>query len=372
MQGGDNPVQKLFINRLLSNPILKYVFPYGLLIFIPASILLYYLKLNPVVIAVITLLSIIPLAGLIAKSTENLSSKSGTIVGSLLNVTLSNIFEIIIGVLAIRAGLIELVKASLIGSIIFNLLFVTGISMLAGGIKYHEQTFNRSSAGVASTMLIIAMAGLAMPTVYSALIKDNESVIIMSKAVAIALGVTYILSLVFVLFTHRHLFQIKLVANDQVGWNAKRSLVVLIPCLLLAIFESNILVNTVQPFIDKTGLSQMFIGLVIIGIIGNIPELLTAITFGIRNNITQSLEIGMNSAIQIALFAVPLLVFVGPLVGSATGLAFDLAFAPFEMVAVILAVIITNYLSSDGKCNWLEGVQLITVYVIIAAAMYFI
>jgi len=344
----------------------KLAFPYLLLVFVPISIWLSLIHFNPIVVSIATILAIIPVTSLMAKSTRDLSLRSGTIVGSLLNVTFGNAFELLIGIFAIRAGLVEMVKASLIGSIVQNVLLVVGLSMIFGGLKYHEQTFNRQSASVASTMLLIAVAGLSLPTLYSGL--TGESPPAMNEAVAVVLGFTYVLSLVFALFTHRHIFKTELAVNSQAGWRTKKALLVLLLSIALAAAESNILVNSVQPVIETTGLSQVFIGLVVIAIIGNIPELMTAIIFGIRDNITQSLEIGMNSAIQIALFAVPVLVFVSPLVGG----ELSLDFAPFQMAAMILAVMIINYIGSDGICNWLEGAQLVTVYALIAIAFYFI
>ena len=355
-----------FLKVLTRVPLRKWAFPYSLLIFVPISIGLSLIRFNPIVVSIATILAIIPVTSLIAKSTRDLSMRSGTIVGSLLNVTFGNAFELIIGILAIRAGLVEMVKASLIGSIVQNVLLVVGLSMVFGGLKYHEQTFNRQSASVASTMLLIAVAGLSLPTIYAGL--TGESPPAMNEAVAIVLGFTYVLSLVFALFTHRHIFKTELGVTDQAGWGTKKALLVLLLSVGLATAESNILVNSVQPVIEATGLSQVFIGLVVIALIGNIPELMTAIIFGMRNNITQSLEIGMNSAIQIALFAVPVLVFVSPLVGG----ELSLAFAPFQMAAMILAVMIINYIGSDGICNWLEGAQLVTVYALIGIAFYFI
>jgi len=358
----DEPDSKV-ITRV---PLRKWAFPYSLLVFVPISIWLSLIHFNPIVVSTATILAVIPVISLMARSTQDLSMRSGTIVGSLLNVTFGNAFELITGVFAIRAGLVEMVKASLIGSIVQNVLLVVGISMIFGGLRYHKQTFNRQSASVASTMLLIAVAGLSLPTIYSGL--TGESPPAMNQAVAIILGTTYLLSLVFALFTHRHLFKTKLGVTDQVGWTTKKALLVLLLSVALAAIESNILVDSIKPVIETTGLSQVFIGLVVIALIGNIPELMTAITFGIRDNITQSLEIGMNSAIQIALFAVPVLVFVSPLVGG----ELSLAFAPFQMAAMILAVMIINYIGSDGICNWLEGAQLVTVYALIAIAFYFI
>jgi Ca2+:H+ antiporter len=344
----------------------KWFLNFILYIFVPVSIWLYMAHYNTIVIFITAILAIIPLTNYIAKSTQQLSLRTSTIVGSLLNATFGNAIEFMIAIFAIRAGLVEMVKASMIGSIILNILLLIGLSMFFGGLKYRDQTFNRDSAGVASTMLLIAVAGLSMPTIYSILI--GKSAIIMSQAVSATLGITYLLSLVFVLLTHRHLFLAKRDANEQRIWKLRKSILVLLFSVGLAAFESHILVDTLQPIIDATQLSETFTGLVIIAIITNIPEHLAAIGYARRDNITLSLEIGMNSAIQIALFVTPVLVFISPLLA----VEMSLAFAPFQMVAMILTVMIINYIGADGICNWLEGVQLIAVYVIIAIAFYFI
>lgn len=347
-------------------PLKRLKTQYSLLIFVPISIILSLIHINPIIVSVTTILAVIPVTGLMTKSTQDLSIKSGTIVGSLLNVTFGNAFELLTGIFALKAGLIEMVKASLIGSIVQNVLLVVGLSMIFGGIKHRDQTFNRQSASVASTMLLIAIAGLSLPTLYSGL--TGKSPVAMHEAVAIILVITYLLSLVFALFTHRHIFKTKRSVEEQIGWGTKKALLVLLLSIALAAIESNILVSSIQPVIEATGLSEVFIGLIVISLIGNIPELLTAINFGLRDNITQSLEIGMNSAIQIALFAIPVLVFISPLMGGDLSLVFSM----FQIASMILAVMIINYIGSDGECNWLEGVQLITVYAIIAIAFYFI
>lgn len=335
-------------------------------IFIPLSVWFYYAHFNPLLVLITTVLAVIPLTSLMARASRELAMRSTTIVSSLLNVTFGNAFEVITGFLAIKAGLLELVKASLIGSIVQNVLLVVGLSMVFGGIKFRELTFNRQSASVASTMLLIAVAGLSLPTIYPIL--TGKSPAAMDEGVAVILGVMYLLSLVFELFTHKHLFKTELAADGHVRWSLAKSVAVLLSAVSVAAFESSILVRSIEPVIAVTGLSQTFLGIVVISIIGNIPELSTAIIFGLKGNITQSLEIGMNSAIQIALFAVPVLVFISPLAGG----DLNLAFSPFQMAAMILAVMIINYIGSDGICNWLEGAQLISVYIIIAIAFYYI
>lgn len=307
-----------------------------------------------------------PITNYIARSTQQLSIRTSTIVGSLLNATFGNAIEFMIAILAIQAGLIELVKASIIGSIIVNILLLIGLSMLFGGFKYREQTFNKDSIGVSSTMLLIAIAGLALPTIYSVL--TGKLPIVMSYAVSVTLGITYLLSLAFVLFTRRHLFTARRDVDEAIIWSRNQSIIILLIAIILAGFESHILVGVIEPLVEVTGLNQVFFGVVVIGIITNIPEHLAAISYGLRDNITLSLEIGMNSAIQIALFVAPILVFVAPLVGG----EMTLAFTPFQLAALILTVLIINYIGSDGVCNWLEGVQLVAVYIIIAIAFFFI
>ena len=343
-----------------------WLFKYLWFAFIPASIVLYLVKANPILVFFATLLAVLPLTGLIGRSTRQLSMSTSTVLGSLLNATFGNAIEFLIAVFAIRAGLIEMVKASITGSIILNILLLIGLSMFAGGLKYREQTFNKDSAGVGSTMLLIAVAGLSMPTIYAVL--TGKSAMLMSESVSAILGITYLLSLVFVLFTHRHRFVAERDTSEYLVWGIRKSALVLLVSIGLAALEADILINVLHPLINAAHFSESFAGLVIIAIITNVPEHLAAITYGWRNNITLSIDIGMNSAIQIALFVVPILVFISPLLGS----ELTLAFPPFQMVAMILSVVIINYIGADGICNWLEGVQLVAVYIIIAIAFYFI
>lgn len=346
----------------------KWIFPWGFLIFSPVSLLLYETHANTILIFAVTLLAIVPATSLIARSTHELSARTSTTVGSLLNASFGNAIELSIAIFAIRAGLVEMVQASISGSIILNILLLIGASMLFGGIKHREQLFNRESAGVASTMLLIAVAGLTLPTLYA--LVTGKSAGVMSQAVSITLAATYLLGLFFTLFTHRHLFVAKREAGAEVPrWSTGRSVAVLLLGIAVAGIESEVLVSSVRPLIDTIHMSELFIGMVLIALITNVPEHITAISFGLRDNITMSLEIGMNSAIQIALFVAPILVFISPLV---SGQPFTLAFSSFELVGLVLAVTIINFIGSDGVCNWLEGVQLVAVYAIIATAFFFL
>ncbi len=335
-------------------------------ILVPVSVVLYLLHQNPVIIFAVTVLAVFPLTGVIARATEQLSMRSGTVMGSLFNATFGNAIELMIAVLALRSGLVELVKASIAGSIILNLLLLIGLSMIFGGARYKQQTFNKDSIGVASTMLLIAIAGLSLPTIYSVI--TGKPVLVMSRAVSVTLGITYLFSLLFVLKTHRHLFIARRDTTERVTWGRGKAVLALLLATAAAGYESHILVEVIEPTLLSTQLSETFIGLVLVAIITNVPEHMAAIRYGMRDNITLSMEIGMNSAIQIALFVVPILVLASPLFGSEMTLTFE----PLQMVAMILTVMIINYLGSDGICNWLEGVQLVAVYTIIAIAFYFI
>lgn len=337
-----------------------------LIIFVPLSIFLYFNHANPLLTGVLTLLAIIPITNLIAKATHELSLRTSTAMSSLVNATFGNSIEFMIAIFAIRAGLVEMVKASIIGSIVLNILLLIGLSMLFGGLQFREQTYNRDSVGVGSTMLLIAVAGLALPSIYT--LVTGKSVVLMSQAVSITLALTYLFSLVFVLFSHRYLFVTNLDIKEEPGLGLWEAIIVLIVGMALAAIESNLLVGVIKPILATTALSETFTGLVVVAVVTNIPENVTAIRYALRDNITLSLEIGMNSAIQIALFVAPVLVFASPLLGA----EMTLAFPAFQVMAIILSVMIFNYVGNGGACNWLEGLQLVAVYMLIAIAFYFV
>lgn len=339
-----------------------------LLIFIPVSVLLYLLNMTSLLF-IASILSIIPIARIMSRATEYLAVQTSPVKGALILTTFGNLIELIIAVLAINAGLLSVVKASITGSIISSLLLLIGLSMFFGGLKYKEQKFNRDSASVSSTMLIIALTGLAIPTIYFITTTGSE-IIPISNLVSLVLALIYVLGLVFTLFTHKHLFVIRKQydAEKKAMWSKRFAVAVLFFAALLAALESGFLVGTVEAASRSFGISEIFIGLVIIAIITNIAEKMSAIGYAIKNRVDLSIEIGASSAIQIALFVVPVLVFASSLMGKSLTLVFTI----FELVAVLFAVIIINYLSGDGRCNWLEGAQLISVYMIIIIVFYFL
>lgn len=340
-----------------------------LLIFVPLSFVLYYLQINSVITFFVTAIALAAITHFIAESTSIIARSVSNTISALINATFGNVVEFFIAIFALRDGLVSLVKASITGSIVINVLLLIGLSMLAGGLKYKEQRFNKDSAGVSSTMLIIMVVGLALPSLYNVTVGKPEQT--MSFAVSIILGIIYLLSLLYTLVTHRHLFVVERKGphDEHSRWSTRTAVIILLIATALVSFESSILVKTIEPLIQLGGFTETFVGLVFIAILTNIPEHLSAINFARKNNMTLSLEIGMSSALQIALFVVPVLVLVSSLY---LGNPLDLVFSPFELVAIVITAMIANYIGSDGVCHWLEGAQLIAVYSLIATVFYFI
>lgn len=344
---------------------------YLLLVFIPISIILYLFTKEDSIIFVTSVLGIVPLARIMGYTTKEISLQTNPTVSGLFSATFGNAVELIIAILALNAGLIQVVQASIIGSIIGNILLLVGLSIFAGGLRYKNQRFNNQTIAVSSTMLIIVVAGLAIPSVYDIVIPNSTKISILSSAVAAVMAFIYLAGLVFSLRTHKDLFD----ASDEMKATQERptmsrrfAALILFLTIVVVTFESEILVGTIEHAARAIGLSQVFIGLVVIAIITNIAEISTAVHFSLKNKLDVSIEIGLSSAIQIALFVIPILM----LFSQAFNYGFTLVFTPFEILAVILAVLIVNYISGDGRCNWLEGAQLISVYSIIAIAFFFI
>ena len=341
-----------------------------LLTFIPVSIACYLLHATPVISFFAAAAAVVAISHLMVEATGIISQRVSSTISALVNATFGNAIEFMIAIFALRAGLVTMVKASITGSIILNVLFLIGLSMVAGGMKYKEQRFSKDSAGLSSTMLIIIVVGLAMPSMYSILVgKPAQD---MSIAVSVILGIIYLLSLFYTLVTHKHLFVVKRDA-PQSGtyrpWPFRAAIGILLVSAVVAGFESSFIVNTINPLIDTLGITQTFAGLVLIALLTNIPEQISAAKFARMNNMTLSLEIGMSSALQIALFVVPILVLLS---STLTGHTMDLVLSPFELISLVMTAMIANYISADGICHWLEGAQLLAVYALIATAFYFI
>jgi Ca2+:H+ antiporter len=342
------------------------------LAFIPLSFYFALFTDNKTMTFITATIALIPLARIIGYSTKEIVLQTNPTWGGLVNATFGNIIELIIAIIALSNGLLAVVQASLVGSIIGNILLLIGLSVFFGGLKYKSQKFNKYSVGVSSTLLIIAVAGLVIPSVFSLTSNASvEQIKILNYCVAAVMAIIYFAGLIFSFVTHRHLFdpsdEIKS-THEKPVWSLKKSFIFLLCVTIIAAFESEFLVRGIETVTLNWGLTQTFIGVVIIAIVTNIAEKANAIHFARDNKIDISIEIGLNSAIQIALFVVPVLVFISGIFNY----GFSLVFSMFELIAIFLSVMIINYLSSDGECNWLEGAQLITVYLIIIIAFYFI
>lgn len=355
---------------------------YFLLVFIPIVLALEFSHADPITLFIVAAIALIPLAKLIGDSTEHLATHYGAATGSLLNVTFGNAAEIIIAVVAISAGLLDLVKASITGAILGNILLIFGLSVVASGLKYKEQKFSRENVGFQSSMLFIAIIGLAVPTIVSFTMlpgPDNEqNVQLLSDSLAIILLAVYALGIVFTFFTHRHLFSP--VAETEVGevhvheevheihWSKRKGFLLLAASMGGVILVSEILVGSVEATGEELGFGELFVGAIIVGIVGNAAEHSSAILLARKGKIELSIGIAAGSGTQIALFVVPVLVFAG----IALGQPFTLVFTLFELAVIFLGAIILNLIVHDGKSNWFEGVMLTAVYVIIAIGFFFI
>ena len=356
---------------------------YLLLIFAPISLFLDQFDSNATLIFIVSILALIPLAKLIGDSTEHLASHYGSTVGSLLNVTFGNAAEIIIGIIAISAGLIDLVKASIIGAILGNIMLIFGLSMIVGGFRHKEQSFNRENAGLQSSMIFLSIIGLAIPTLLAITTFQPQSVNgevkiqLLSDSLAIILLGVYMAGIIFTFVTHRYLFTSTEYSNENDNtlsslslkhWSKKKSFLILGLSMLGVVVVSEVLVGSVEETGEKLGFGEMFVGAIIVGIVGNAAEHSSAILLAKKGKIDLSIGIAAGSGTQIALFVVPILVFAG----IALGQPFTLEFTIYELVTLFLAAIILNLIAHDGKSNWFEGVMLTAVYIIIALGFYFL
>lgn len=361
---------------------------YFLLVFAPIAVALEFAHANHIVLFVIAAIALIPLAKLIGDSTEHLATHYGPTMGSLLNVTFGNAAEIIIAIVAISAGLLDLVKASITGAIIGNILLIFGLSVVVGGFRFKEQKFSRENIGFQSSMLFLAIIGLAVPTImaYTVLPPSEHpgEIQLLSDSLAIILIIVYILGIIFTFFTHKHLFvQPEEPAtaagngaqpaaahdDDHHGhWSKKKSFILLAASMAGVIVVSEILVGSVEATGEELGFGELFVGAIIVGIVGNAAEHSSAILLARKGKMELSIGIAAGSGTQIALFVVPILVFAG----IALGQPFSLVFTLFELAVIFLAAIILNLIVHDGRSNWFEGVMLTAVYVIIAIGFFFV
>ncbi|MDE1925013.1 MAG: calcium/proton exchanger [Patescibacteria group bacterium] len=340
----------------------------GLLIFVPIAIGAHFAGVSPTAVFFLSALAIIPLAKYIGEAVEELSLRTGPALGGLLSSTFGNATELIIGFFALKAGLVEVVKASLTGSIIGNLLLVLGLAMFAGGWNREKQTFNRTGVVAGGSALFIAVIALVMPAIFlqTAPLAADGIVEDLSVWVSIALLLVYCASLFFSLHTHKHLY-LEEVGKYEPRWSIPRSLAVLCVSTLAVAWVSDILVGSIEPVVQNFGWSQLFVGVIFLAVIGNAAENFSAVLMARKNRMDLSLQIAIGSATQIAMVVAPLLV----LAGLALSQPMNLIFNTFELVSIVLSVLIVNMMVADGESNWLEGVQLLAAYAIIGIAFFF-
>lgn len=353
-----------FLNYLRRNPLSL------LILALPLGILAEIGHWGEVWVFVLSSLSVIPMADYIGQGTEELAAHTGPRLGGLLNATLGNAAELIITIFAIRAGLLELVKASITGSILGNLLFVMGMSMTLGGLRHGLQAFDQRHATRNSILLILAVLALLVPSLLSTSIGNPTSLRVeaFSLGVAAVMIVLYLLALLYSFRAEGAPLAHKPGAEPvhTAKWSVRTSLIVLALATLGVVIASELLVGAVEPVVASLGVSEFFIGIILIPIIGNVAEHLVAVEVALRNKMDLSVEIAIASSLQIALFVAPILVFISLLMGNPLQLIFN----EFELVALVAGVIITALVAADGESNWLEGAELLAVYLILSLAFF--
>lgn len=342
-----------------------------LLVFVPVAFVLEWTHAGGVLVFIASAAAIVPLAGLMGRATEKLAERLGEGIGGLLNATFGNAAELIIAIVALRAGLYDLVKASITGSIIGNILLVFGLSTLVGGIRYPTQRFNATAASLGSTLLVLSAIALVVPALFHTVTAGESTAEgTLSLEISIVLMATYALSLLFTLRTHRHLYTGS--AHAESHGPAQRvgpALLLLVGSTIGVAFMSELLVGAVGEAAEVVGMNDVFVGVILVAIIGNAAEHSSAILLAAKNRMDAAIGIAVGSSIQIALFVAPLLVFLSYAIGPQP---LDLLFTNLEVVAIALSVGIIAFISHDGESHWMEGVQLLAVYIILGMGFYFL
>ena len=343
-----------------------------LLLALPLAIAARYLNWGSLWIFVLSAIAIIPLAYFIGEGTEALAARTNPRIGGLLNATLGNAAELIITIIAIREGLLELVKASIAGSILGNLLLVMGLSMLVGGVRHGIQSFDRRQASRNAILLVLAVIALVIPSIFSGYISNPESIRVeaLSLGTAAIMITLYVLALIYSFkfegspLSHKPAEK----ALHEPAWSVRNALLILALATIGVVIASELLISSIEPVMVGLGISEFFLGIILIPLIGNIAEHLVAVQVAARNQMDLSVEIAVSSSLQIALFVAPILVFISLLFGNPLQLIFN----PLELVALIAGVFITALVSEDGESNWLEGVELLVIYIILALGFFLV
>jgi len=352
-----------------------------LLLFVPISLAAHFLEWGSLAVFITSGLAILPLAAWMGTATEEIAVVVGPTLGGLLNATFGNATELIIALVALNAGLIDVVKASITGSIISNLLLVMGVSMLLGGLRYKEQRFQPFAARVNASLMNLAVIAILLPTAvdFTSNGIDTNTMQRLSSGIAVVLILVYAMTLLFSMKTHSYLYDVGLAEQEQAEL-ADANLVegehnvnlwlwggVLLGATLVVAFESEILVDSLSVATSQLGLTALFTGVILVPIIGNAAEHATAVTVALKDKMDLSVSVAVGSSLQIAMFVAPVVVLAGWILGQPMNLDFN----PFELVAVAVAVLIANSVSSDGRSNWLQGTLLLATYAVLALAFYF-
>ncbi len=337
---------------------------YLLLLFVPVSIGAHFGGASQTLVFLFSSLSIIALAGIMGKATESAAHYLGGRVGGFLNATFGNATELLINIFAIKAGLYDVVKASIAGAVIGNILLVLGLSMLCGGLKFKVQKFDIKSVEMNSSMLLFAVIGLCVPAIFvHTLPETSVKTAELSLVVAVLMFALYLFQMVFSFVTHKDYFEHTTEEEEKPDWSLKKSLIILLAVTVFIGIESELFTGSVEAMTTAVGLSAGFVGIVLIPIIGNAAEHSTAVLMAMKNKLNVSVEVSVGSSLQIILFVAPVLLFI-----SYIWKPMSLMFTPFELAAMVFSVIIANRVVEDGQSNWLEGAQLVAIYVILAAA----
>jgi Ca2+:H+ antiporter len=350
---------------------MKFMLP--LLVLVPVALVLEFAHIGgPTAVFLVSALSLIPLAGLLGRATEEAAIYTGPRIGALLNATLGNAAELIITIIALREGLVDLVKASIAGSIIGNILVVLGLSLLVGGLKNGTQFFDAKTAGTNATMMALAVVSLSIPAVFALGPEEarptEQNIEFLSDGLAIVLIVVYALYIFFSLRQGSPEGEVRAEAHVQPSMRLPVALGLMVATTIGIVFMSELLVGAVEPVAEQWGLSELFIGVMLVPLVGNVAEHIVAVQFAYQNKMDISLGIAVGSGLQIALFVTPVLVWISVLLGNPMTLVFN----SYELAGLIGAALIAVLISVDGESNWLEGVQLVALYVILGIAFFFV
>ncbi|MGE5541205.1 MAG: calcium/proton exchanger [Bacillota bacterium] len=341
-----------------------------LLLLTPLAIAAELMHAPALAIFLLSAAAIIPLAKYIGDATEDLALRTNPAIGGLMNATFGNATELIVSIFALQAGLVEVAKASITGAIIGNLLLVLGTAMLLGGRTRERQHFNATAAKAACSMLVLATTALVVPAIFLATagVAHLHDVGTLSIIVSFLMIAAYAANLLFTLHTHKHLYKGEEADERAIApkWSMKKAVVVLFFSTVAVAFLSEMLVDAIRPVVEQFGWTELFIGVIVVAIVGNVAEHLSAVTAALKNKMDLSLQISIGSATQIVMFVAPVLVLVSLLIGQPMNLVFN----TFELVTIIFSVFVTNAVVEDGESTWFEGFQLVVAYVIIAVAFF--